>query len=182
MAQSWQWLGGCHRATKLGLVASRTLRGTLSLWAQVTFSKGKSHASVCCGLSSWCVCETGWEKVLFISLIESKRPGPAQGWTTGHGEQSFLHTLKGSGRRKAKQTRRRAQTCPQPHQSSLKTQTVISTLQTSTQDLSDFCRGLGAPFLARGTQQSAYSCYSVKPPVAPLVPKSLSQLWSMTAG
>lgn len=119
---------------------------------------------------------TGKDKVLFICAIENKRPSPALGWAAGQRVNSFLHTQRGSGGKEAQQSRRRepdlssatgqfASACL-----SLKTQTVISTLQTSTQDLLDFPPIFNAPFLARGTPLSASNCYFVKSPVAPIVP------------
>lgn len=118
-------------------------------------------------------CVTGRNRVLFIRVIESKCPGPTLSWTAVHRVSSFLHAQRGSGGRETEQSCRR-----QPDLSSavwrfpstglsLKTHTVISSLQTSTQDLLDFLPSLSA--LARGTQLSASRLHFVKPPVAPIV-------------
>lgn len=94
--------------------------------------------------------------MLFIRVIENKRPGPALGWAAGHRVNSFLHAQKGSGGREAKRSCRReadlSSTTPRftSAYSSPKTRTVISTLQTSTQDLLDFSPSFNASLVARG--------------------------------
>lgn len=159
---------------------------TLSLWAPYPLLKGRRGQTICLfvlpSLHKGCV--TGRNRVLFIRVIESKCPGPTLSWTAVHRVNSFLHAQRGSGGREAEQSCRR-----EPDLSSavwrftstglsLKTQTVISSLQTSIQDLLDFLPSLSA--LARRTQLSASRLHFVKPPVAPIVlvnPKPSFEAW-----
>lgn len=146
---------------------------TVSLSRYYLFSgedEGKPCVPLCHHLSSWSVWLAGI-KCFFIWVIENKRPGPALGWTAGHHVNNFLLAQRGSGGREAWQIwRRDLSSTTQWFTSicqSLKAKIVISTFQTSSQDLLDFPQ-FSAPLLARRSS-SASSLYFVKPPAAPIV-------------